>query len=77
MIAGILPSLGTHDGTVVVTPYPNDHSVTVDQEMVEAVNGEKAVVIYCTPCVVCRVYGSVWRGEIQQECPGSGGLDSV
>jgi len=38
VIAGILPSLGTHDGTVVVTPYPNDHSVTVDQEMVEAVN---------------------------------------
>ena len=37
MISGLVSSLGTHDGTVVVTPCT---AVDVTEEMVEAVNSE-------------------------------------
>ena len=40
VIAGVVSGLGTHDGTVVTTPCSGAGTVTLHQEMVEAVNGE-------------------------------------
>ena len=42
MISDLLSKLGTHDGTVVVTPCT---TVDITDELVEAVNSEQNLVI--------------------------------
>ena len=50
VISGLLPKLGTHDGTVVLTPYT---TVDITDELVETVNSKKTNVIHD---VVLHIY---------------------
>ena len=40
VISELLPSLGTHDGTVVVTPATGADTLDITEELVGAVNSE-------------------------------------
>jgi hypothetical protein len=40
VISDLLPSLGTHDGTVVVTPATGAATLDITEELVAAVNSE-------------------------------------
>ena len=40
MISKLLPNLGTHDGTVVVTPATGAATVDITEELVAAVSSE-------------------------------------
>ena len=48
VISELLPSLGTHDGTVVVTPATGAATVDITEELVVAVNSESHILLYLT-----------------------------